>query len=74
MTARVACSVPTCRRSRPANGYDEWVCCTHWGAVPQALRREYTLIKREARKGRPVDPGEVWARCRQAAIDKACGI
>lgn len=78
MTGRVCCSVPSCRRTRPANGYVEWVCGTHWAAVPQALRREYTVSKRVWRKGggdgHDPHPAEVWARCRQAAIDKATGL
>lgn len=49
MPDRIPCCVPFCRRTRKP-GCSEWICQTHWAAVPKSMRLVHFRIAREYRK------------------------
>lgn len=51
MTDRISCCVPHCRRTyHNRDGYNSWICPTHWRLVPRTLRAEHAAEVRQARK------------------------
>jgi hypothetical protein len=72
VTGRTPCSVPNCRRTRPADSrYDEWVCGPHWREVPKVERRTYSALKR---KGWDDTAADQWQRCKGLAVAAAAGL
>lgn len=87
---RLSCCVPFCRRTKAAKSEvieldvavidlaDEWICATHWRAVPARLRRLHSAAKRRLRRRRTVRfalvVSRIWDKCQRAAIEAAGGI
>src|SRR3569833_3213822 len=47
---RIPCCVPYCRRTRKPDGHEQWICGIHWRLVPLAVKAEYRLARRRARR------------------------
>ena len=53
MTDRIACLVPGCRCTAPADKFPEGfeiICPKHWKLVPSALKRRYNQLRARRRK------------------------
>lgn len=87
---RISCCIPLCKRTKlhvaaPVNvdGREvdlgaEWICPTHWAAVPKSLKREHSAGKREVRRvatfASNLASYQIWQRCKSTAADIAFGL
>jgi hypothetical protein len=71
---RIACSVPFCRRTAPAEKYetDEMIICgRHWRLGDAQLRRLYT---KAIRRKRGWLAHLVWKKVLRQAIERSAGV
>lgn len=73
MTCEPTCAVSACGQTGP-DDIDEFICSTHWDAIPLAVRRAFTHFRQRS-KAHPQDENlrqkydEAWERCVEIAIE-----